>query len=282
MKPVQRILLALDLAPGCRDVWAEACAVARLFGAEVHVLHAVTDAAPGTPEFARAARWAEGQLDGLVRCCAEAGARVSPHYFIRALEAGEAILATARDAQADLIVMGAGPPATLGHVFFGNAAERVVREAPVPVWVVHPGRGHARFQRVVAAVDPAAPQRDVLHAAGLVARAADAHLKVVTVVRPAGGEDEGATLARLRAALEGTAAEGLDLDVEVRPRSRTANELVRAAGEAGADLLVVGERARRGVRRLFDRDTVDKVLRVAPCSILRVRPAARRAAVGVP
>ena len=31
MEPVQRILLALDLAPGCRSVWEEACAVARLF-----------------------------------------------------------------------------------------------------------------------------------------------------------------------------------------------------------------------------------------------------------
>lgn len=275
MKPIQRVLLGLDLTSACHDVWTEACAVSRVFDAEVHIVHTLEELAPDSPGFSVLALGAEGQLNDLVRACRERGARISPHYFIRGGAAASAVLACARDLDADLIVIGAGPRAGVGRVIFGNSAERIVREAEPPVWVVHPGQSHTRFERVLAAVDPVSPQREVIHAAGLVARASRGRLQLLAIASARGAEDA-PIHARLREAVTGTAAEALDVQLEVRHAPKPAPELVLAAERASADLLVMGDTGHGGLRRLLEGNTVEKVLRVAPCSILRVRPPRRR------
>ncbi len=282
MRPIRRIVLGIDLGPGCRDVWREGCAVARLFDAELHVVHALEEVSHDAPEFPAAARWAEGRLNEMVRAGRDAGARCSPHFLIRAADPALTLLDAARDLDADLIVIGAGAPAGLSRVIFGNSAEQVVREATTPVWVVRPGRGRSCFDRVVAAVDPVTPHRETIDAAGRVARGCDAHLLVVTIAPGSADHDGDAALAaRLRAATAGTAAEALDVEVRVRHAAKAAAGLITVADEVGADLLVMGESGVRGVRRLFERDAVEKVLRVAPCSILRVPAAPSPAALEV-
>jgi universal stress protein A len=49
----------------------------------------------------------------------------------------EQVLETARDLDADLIVMGTHGRKGLGHLVLGSVAERVVRESPIPVLTAH-------------------------------------------------------------------------------------------------------------------------------------------------
>lgn len=55
----------------------------------------------------------------------------------------EQVLDTARNIGADLIVMGTHGRTGLVHLVLGSVAERVVREAPIPVLTAH-ARGRAR------------------------------------------------------------------------------------------------------------------------------------------
>jgi len=55
--------------------------------------------------------------------------------------AGEAIVAAAASAGADLIVVGSHRRSGLGRMLLGSVSDHVVRNAPVPVLVVRP---HAR------------------------------------------------------------------------------------------------------------------------------------------
>ena len=51
-----------------------------------------------------------------------------------------------------------------------------------------------------------------------------------------------------------------------------ATEIARVARENGFDLVVMGTHGRRGLRRLFVGSVTEEVIRIAPCSVLAVRP----------
>jgi nucleotide-binding universal stress UspA family protein len=51
---------------------------------------------------------------------------------------------------------------------------------------------------------------------------------------------------------------------------KPANEIVRVAREQGADLIMLGSRGRRGLRRLLRRTVADKVRRKAPIPVIAV------------
>lgn len=268
MLPIPKLLLALDATPDRLEVWAEGCALARRLGAELHLVHAVDDVEPRSPHVEGALQAAESRLLELLVAGLDAGTRVSPGVLVRVGGAAETIVRAARDLKVDLVVIGAGTRTSRDHVLLGFTAEQVLREAEAPVWVVRPGRDHARLERIVAAVDPERPQREVIHAAGLVARPERLGLTVLSVV-PRGGRD-GPVRERVRAAVAGTAAEGLDVEVYVREADKPAAELLDEAQRDAVDLLVLGERPRRGARRRHEGEVAEKLLRVVPCSILRV------------
>jgi nucleotide-binding universal stress UspA family protein len=59
------------------------------------------------------------------------------------------------------------------------------------------------------------------------------------------------------------------IDVEVRVRDGTAHEeILRTAGEVGADLIVLGTQGRTGLRRLLAGSVAEAVLRRATCPVL--------------
>jgi nucleotide-binding universal stress UspA family protein len=265
MRPIQRILLGLDLSPECADVWREACALARTFEAELVILHV-------TPCGAREEDVA-GRLADMVKAGQAEGVRVSPQVLRREGDPGDALLACAEELPGvDLLVVGAGTRTRLDHVLLGSTAERVVRDAERPVWVVRPGRGHTRFARVLVALDPLRPKHEVARAAARVARAAGARLSALAVVTapPEGGVE--AVRARVLAALGAAEAQGVTpAEVIVREAAKAPPEIVDAVAREQADALVMGDSLVRGPARLREGNTVEKVLRLVPCSILRVR-----------
>jgi nucleotide-binding universal stress UspA family protein len=62
--------------------------------------------------------------------------------------------------------------------------------------------------------------------------------------------------------------------VEARTVSATGNpaaEIIAAAEEEGADLIVLGQRGRSAISRFIDGSVTDRVVRHAPCDVLVVR-----------
>jgi nucleotide-binding universal stress UspA family protein len=138
MLAVQTILHPTDFSERSQYALWLACALARDYGARLIVLHVASVPAvvygegvvPTNPEELRAA--AQEQLDRL---------RV-PQANLRAerrLEQGDAVeevLRTAREAGADLIVMGTHGRTGLGRLLMGSVAEQIVRKATCPVLTV--------------------------------------------------------------------------------------------------------------------------------------------------
>jgi len=91
-------------------------------------------------------------------------------------------------------------------------------------------------------VEPLAPDYDLEEAAGLLEEAAE-HTGV-----------------------------SVDYDVEARAAERVAEELLEAAGEWDADLLVVGTRGRGGAARMLLGSVADKVIRGSRGPVLVVPP----------
>ena len=65
----------------------------------------------------------------------------------------------------------------------------------------------------------------------------------------------------------------------VRVEGEPAPEIVRLATEEKADLIVMGTRGRRGLRRLLAGSVAEHVVRAAPCPVLTVRAPAETHAV---
>jgi universal stress protein A len=148
---LKKVLVATDFGPPSESALRYGQTLSRAFGAELHVLHVVENIfARAMDGYGYAAISPDVQLDiertGRKRVDAllsdedrrELRGRAST---ITSNSPAAAIVDYARDNGIDLIVMGTHGRGTLGHLFMGSVAERVVRTAPCPVLTVrHPER----------------------------------------------------------------------------------------------------------------------------------------------
>ena len=146
-----RILVPTDFSPTADAALEHARALARAFGAELHLVHvfedplltgAVTAEAyvPAAPEV-RAALMQEARerLAHRVRA-GDADALKTTTEIITGSPA-TAIVDHAASAGASLIVMGTHGRGGVAHLLLGSVAERVVRAAPCPVLTVRGADG---------------------------------------------------------------------------------------------------------------------------------------------
>jgi nucleotide-binding universal stress UspA family protein len=149
-------------------------------------------------------------------------------------------------------------------------------------------RSPADFQRVMIAVDGSKPATDAVHVGADLARRFGAAIAVVHVVDVARGftPELGILDERLLAEQKTAGLEVLDKahhaicpagDAGVMPVTRLlregdpASEIVAAAKQWHADVIVVGTHARGAVGRLLLGSTAEAVLRRAHCPVLTVR-----------
>jgi nucleotide-binding universal stress UspA family protein len=149
MIALKKVLVATDFGPASESALRYGRALARGFGAALHVLH-VTDnvfiramdgygytAIPPQvqEDLERAGRkQTEGLLDDEDRRELRAVA-----VTVTSTSPADAIVEYVRTHGIDLIVMGTHGRGAVAHLFIGNVAERVVRMAPCPVLTVrHP------------------------------------------------------------------------------------------------------------------------------------------------
>lgn len=139
----RRIMLPVDFSVHCDSAAAYATWFARTCRATVHLVHVIANPLDPIYEPKEAVRWllvehSEKQADALLRAAAE---RSVPRDCRRELhifhgDPYEKLIQAAKQIQPDVIVMSTHGRGGVAHLLIGSVAEKVVRHAPCPVFVI--------------------------------------------------------------------------------------------------------------------------------------------------
>jgi nucleotide-binding universal stress UspA family protein len=200
------------------------------------------------------------------------------------------ILAHARSA--DMLVMGTHGRSGLEHLVLGSTTEKLVGHAVCPLLTIPRDVADATpaapapFHRIVAAIDFSEASLRALRFAVSLAEEADAHLTLLHVAdipkelaQWAETSAEGRhyveqwkehAYSRLRALVpdEARAYCHVEERVEAGPAAR---EILRAARDSGAGLVVIGAHGHGVVNRMFVGSTAQHIVQQATCPVLTIR-----------
>ncbi|HXH65006.1 MAG TPA: universal stress protein [Mariprofundaceae bacterium] len=148
MPTIKRIVVPTDFSPHGRHAVASALEYARLFKAELHVLHVVVPQVYQSemPEMMMppVEDFTEDRLEAARKRLREwqktmpGDVDIQTHVIESTKNADDAICEFADSMDADLIVIGSHGHTGLMHMLLGSTAEQVVRHAKCPVLVVKP------------------------------------------------------------------------------------------------------------------------------------------------
>jgi nucleotide-binding universal stress UspA family protein len=137
------MLVAVDFSDPSKHAFEHAVKFARQFGAELTLLHVLEQCTtPSFPDLPNVPGYspqelavAEGNLRDLVSSARTAGVQKST-WLLRVGLATHEIVEAAKELDVDLIVIATHSHGGGKHFCLGSTAERVVRAAPCPVFVV--------------------------------------------------------------------------------------------------------------------------------------------------
>ena len=277
---IRQILCPTDFSETSRRAIAHATVIARWYGASLSVLH-VCDSS--------------GAMLGRIReqiaaSCAEAtGSGVPVIVLVDPGRPAAAIVDRAASMGADLIVIGTHGAGGFEHLVLGSVAEKVLRKAGCPVLTVPPhAEGSALpFKRILCAVDFSAWSLRAFELAQSLARESGAALTALSVIEwpwqeppaPVFAElpaEQAAALAEYRRYMEEAALRRLTSLVEqsAEPRighGKPAAQILQAATDLGADLIVIGVHGRNALDLRVFGSTSSQVVRQAVCAVLTLR-----------
>jgi nucleotide-binding universal stress UspA family protein len=285
--PVRRIVAGLSELTVGDPTLLVAMEVARESGAELHLVHAyelppLMTMSPGIdaafPE--GPVRYAEMLQDSLEAAVRPLRGGESVKCRVELGAPGPALAAVAEEVGADLLIVGAARRSRLARAILGTTAQRVLRDAAVPVLVAR--RPVTRPPRRVLLTTDLSELSSAVHETAV--DTIDAFFGLPGQVRslmvlgwqvvPAPLTSEALERAA-RAELETFLQERDSVVPLVEPRVRSgiiADEIVAEAREWDADLLVVGTHARGWGARLMLGSVAEAALRDAPCNVLAVPP----------
>jgi nucleotide-binding universal stress UspA family protein len=214
---------------------------------------------------------------------------ISVQSLIRSGHPGDEILRAGEELPADLISVGAHGRTGWGPLV-GSTAEHVAKRAKGPVLVVRPST--RSIERIVLATDgsehsqaavdrlrdlpfPRTASVTVLHVAesffaspGLAPAMREEFEQTVRDIRRAQLKNADLLVEATRRLVE---AAGYDRTTASVRSGHPAQGILAAAGEANADLIVVGARGVSPVREFLLGSVSGRILRYAPCSVLVAR-----------
>ncbi len=278
MALLDRIVVATDSSAEAALAERMAGRLSFVLGSELHLL-TVGGGEAETEKTLSEARWSVEEVGGEVSGAHSRSGRVD-----------EQILAAAEDLRANLIVVGNRGLGALKRTLMGNISVSVVRHARCSVLVARDSREHAPMpEKIMAAVDGSEESKAAANMAREVAGAVGAELHLVyavptipSVTYPGTAVTKGAetTLEHVRGQARGVlAAEagrleaggGTVAETHLVAGGQPDGEIVDAAEDVGAGLLVVGSRGLGAVRRTLLGSVSESVVRHAHCSVMVVR-----------
>ena len=159
----RRILVPIDRSDAAIQAIQDATALAKVFGAEIRLVHVLIDGEPGSPNLpifdssyyiANSVLteqyhhdWNKFVNDWWIYLRSQAtdvtAEGVAVSYDVMQGEAGAHICQAAKDWDADLIVMGSRGLSGVKQLLLGSTSQYVAHRAPCSVWVTHGKRSDA-------------------------------------------------------------------------------------------------------------------------------------------
>lgn len=279
---MKKILLATDFSERSDRALRRATLLARQFGASLAIVHVVDDDQPR--RIVDSERDAASALLRELKDTLQNIDGISCETRVILADPFAGIARAAEEEAPDLLVIGPHRRQALRDVFVGTTAERAIRSVTCPVLMVNaPPVGSYRHVMLATDLSEGArraaqitsdlglledPITSMLH----VFDAHNTHFSMTKEQREAYIADERSEASRQLSAFAKSA--GLDMITRtVRlDETATANEILQAAQETSADLVVVGTHGRTAFARFFLGSVAEAVLRIADRDILAVPP----------
>lgn len=287
---MKKILLSTDFSERSDRALRRATLLARQFGATITLVHVVDDDQP--PRIVDSERKeAATLLDQLAATLRDIdGVDCGTQVLLAPPFVG--IARAVADTAPDILVIGPHRRQVLRDVFVGTTAERTIRSAGCPVLMVN-AMPAGQYRHVLQATDLSDASRDALRelpALGLGDQARNSILHVfdapaLRLVMGHAMRKEGqkryladAKLEAARALDRFVSAAGLgDVRQIVRHEATAApHEILKAAGEEQADLIVLSTHGRSGLSRMLIGSVTEHVLRTSPIDVLAIPPLSGR------
>jgi nucleotide-binding universal stress UspA family protein len=282
---IHRILVPVDFSVCASHALTHAIALARWYKAELlglHVTEGAFDAGCAAPD-------PLAEVDRFLSPAREAGLAVSSSV----LEGtpARAIVDHALAMPVDLVVMGSHGRRGFERLLIGSVTERVVRMASCPVLTVpraapDPSGGRPPFRSILCPIDFSGHSLRAMEHAMSLARESDARLTLIHSLEwLPDWNDHGTPQAmppELPSWLETRARERLEalLDQETlafaRPevlvvRGKAYQEILRAAAEREAEVIVMGLQGRHPLDLAVFGSTTNHVVRAAECPVMTLK-----------
>jgi nucleotide-binding universal stress UspA family protein len=281
---IRNILVPTDFSDFSRTGLDHAIVLSRWYGSRITVLHVIQPAriARGPIAFDRSEPFLRpsDELLRFVDRATAAGVPVDPVAIQETPVTG--ILERARTLPADLLVMGTHGRSGIDRWALGSVTEKVLRKAPCPILTISRPAQDVRplplFKTIVCAFDFSESATRALDFALSLPQEADARLILLHVLewlpnlKDAQESLEQDAYRRLREAVP-PAAKNWSQPKEKVAAGKAYREILRAAEEESAQLIVQGVQGTNAVDRMFFGSTAHHVVREATCPVLCVRTA---------
>src|SRR3954464_1674879 len=273
-----RILVALSGGPRSFHAMRLTAPVARLPGATMVAMSVVPEKA-GAGAQRRQPATEEDTREALSRFAAEEHVPDLQPRIVRSPSPANALNEELKHGY-DLVVIGAGRRRTVAN----RVLTAALQESGAAAVLLSGDSFPDVFRRVLVATDGAYAARGATELAMLYAKAAGADLAAISIVDPqlrgteAGNQGEAVGMRVVTDVAAMGAQQGVNVDAHVRWSTSAARTIVESAREMKADLIVLGAMPQLLGRRTFLGNTVEYVLRCAPCPVALFIPRAPRAA----
>jgi nucleotide-binding universal stress UspA family protein len=295
---IERILVPLDFSPASKEALDYAVWLAKQFRAAIHLVHVYPpDEASSVPggghllfETAETIERLNEELTGIHRKHLPTFRPENCH--IRGGRPYQEIVLLAREIDADLIVLATRGYSGLKHLLLGSTAERVVRNAPCPVFVARKRKQRTKANREAFAVRTILVPTDFSQCslagteyAAFLAKKLNATLRLFHAMYPYTNyvfvDRAGVRLSGLAEAVEKTARQEMDalkqmdflrgllVQTELLP-GLAVDEICAAAGEPDVDLIVTSTHGRTGLKHALIGSVAEHVVRYAKRPVLVV------------
>lgn len=297
------VLFPTDFSPFAQYALPYAVAIAKQYGGTLHLVH-VLDSSVLSLGAGHGMWAAKSDLDNLLESMQEhAESRLAnleeraqtvgvatQSHIVKGMPAAE-IIRLAEELTCGLVVIPTHGRSGFDRIVYGSVCEKVVRQCPVPVLSIkHPEHEfveeeslNMRLQRILFPTDFSEFSERALPYAVSMCREFAAALTLLhvteiplmvpeflpeTAIRLENGAETTAyeTLERMKAPLD-----DITVNVEVR-RGLAHREICQAVADADVDLVVIPTHGRSGIAHVFFGSVAEKVVRLARCPVLTIRP----------
>lgn len=271
---MKNILVPTDFSDAANRAADIAIAIAAKSGAKIHFLHLQLTPVPWVkldkekekrfPETLKEIGHANYLLNNLVQKAEKKG--LTAEHFLVFDVGREEILKHVPAHHHDFIVMGSRGASGFKELFIGSNAQKVLREANVPVLVVKE-KAKWPIDNIVFASDF---EQDVHRAFGTVVELADlhqSHIHLLYVNAPFAFEETDRTLQKMYAFLE-TCPRGGSCSIHIYNSLNEENGILKFSQSMPADLIALTTHGRKGFFNLTDKSITESVVNHAQIPVL--------------